>query len=389
MASGVYEIDDRLARWIEDHQSDDPIKLRLKVHGDPRLEFAVTQIECRRRCSRKLPGCVSNPRFVFPSTLACEQSSSEALATFHSTLVSPGSRVADLTAGLGIDTFVMSRKARSVTAIEIDPLKAEALALNCRVLGIENIDVAAADCIEWLASASPRSFDTIFIDPARRAEDGGRLFRLTDCSPDVVRLMPRMLEVASTVIVKASPMLDVTQTMRDVPGCRVVIAGTRKECKELVLVVGEDVTPGVETVTIDADKRPVLDADTVASSESDSAFLCEPWPAEMKHPAIGMLGQRYGIRQIGPDSHLFLSSRPVSDFPGEIYPVEAIYPFSRRGISAVRSRFPAASVASRGIGLNAVELRRRLGVAEGDKFKIFGVKNAENQRQLIVCRLIS
>ena len=171
--------------WVERNINADPAALRLKWRGKmPWVDLAIMQVECRKKARKKLPEELGDIRFIFPILISAEQSTSDTLAEFHATLICNGDSVVDLTCGLGIDTFHLATRASRVTAIDINPDVAGAIAYNASVLGRMNVTAIAADCMQWLNSSTDR-FDTAFIDPARRGEGNARIYRLSDCIPDV------------------------------------------------------------------------------------------------------------------------------------------------------------------------------------------------------------
>ncbi|MDE6320734.1 MAG: hypothetical protein K2L93_00385, partial [Muribaculaceae bacterium] len=147
----IEEYHDEFWQWIEAHAYDDPIKLRLGASKwpEPWIHEAINQIQRRKRCAKKLPKFVSSPIAFIPTDLSTEQSTSEALADFHASLINEGDTVADLTSGLGIDAVAFAMRAKEVTAIERDQSVAEALRYNAQVFGLSNLSVINADCEEW------------------------------------------------------------------------------------------------------------------------------------------------------------------------------------------------------------------------------------------------
>lgn len=181
------------------------------------------------------------------------------LATFHSSLIKENDTVLDLTGGLGIDSFHFARIARSVTVIEKMPPLCDALRHNADALKITNIKIINDDSLGFLSTTS-EYYDTIFIDPARRGAEGERVYGLSDCSPDVLELLPYIKTRCRRLIVKASPMLDITQLIRELPGASAVYAaGNDTECKELVTVIDFGDSP----------EEPVIHA---LSTSSDFSF---------------------------------------------------------------------------------------------------------------------
>ena len=236
----VTRLNEDITKWIEEHRNDDTTKLRLscrKKEDASIYEFAIMQIECRKKASKKLYNTLQSPYFIFPTALSAEQCTSDELADFHASLINEGETILDMTAGLGIDAFHLAQKAKHVTAIDLDSDVSNALSINAEILGRTNFTAINADSVEYLKNTTEH-FDTIFIDPARRGDGGKRLFALADCQPNIVELLDCVKAHCNKLIVKASPMLDATQVLRELPETTDLYAiGTRQECKEIVAVV--------------------------------------------------------------------------------------------------------------------------------------------------------
>lgn len=390
-------------QWIEENISQDPDRLRLKYHGaDGPFDYAgaILQIECRQRFGKKLAHTLErNPQFVFPSSLSGEQSTSDILASWHAGLVPAGSRVVDLTAGLGIDAMHLAEKAASVTAIERTPETAEALRINSQYL--DNINVIQGDCIEFLANYAGEPFDIAFIDPARRGTRGERLFALSDCEPDVTTLLPSISRVARRLIVKASPMLDPAQTIALLPGCRhLYILGTPTECKEIVADVpfhtsASPTTCQITAVTI----RPDGSQSAVTfTRESEAAitprfetpsvgqYILEPSPTLMKAACHHTLAALYNGAEISPNTHVLTCATPPSDFPGTVSEILEIIPYRSREIKQLARRWQRLEIATRNFGITPDALRRQLHVAPGGPLRLLALTAAPSTRLLLILR---
>ena len=389
------KLTDDMLSWISRNAGEDTSRLLLRHGSDPELRFCIMQIGCRRQAARKLPDTLRNQRFQFPTTLSAEQCTSDALAKFHASLVNLGETVLDMTAGLGIDAFHIAATASHVTAIDMNPDVAEALGHNAEALGVTNLEAVCADSVEWLKSTG-RTFDTIFIDPARRGQSGRRLFALADCTPDVTSLLPLLRQRCRRLIVKASPMLDVSQTLRELPDTQILyVTGTRHECKELVAVCDFTVTrqsnPTIVALTADGDIWSELRFTASEERVADASFadpepdmiLYEPYPAVLKSGAFRILCQLYGCAKLHASTHLYLSSGAIAGFPGTPYGIEAIIPFNSGEIKRVKDRIPSASVATRNFILSADELRKKLKLKEDSRRRIIGT-TSQSGRILIV-----
>lgn len=379
-------------QWIAEHAAEDVTRLRLR-YGAERADD-ILQIECRQRFGGKLRHTLAaNPEFVFPTALAGEQSTSEALAAYHSSLLEEGECVADLTAGLGVDAMAMSLKA-NVVAVEMEQLKIDALQLNARHL--PRLQAVCADCRQWLAEQGDGAFTTVFIDPARRAANGGRVYALSECEPNVVAMLPQLCRVCNRLIIKASPMLDITHTLSLLPDAvRVIALGTTTECKELVIECRFDAAvaePTIEAVTLNVDGAVVSQMQFLRSEEVSAEAECaelrpgmwlyDPYPAVMKAAPMRLLGSRYGVCKLAPQSHLWLSVARVDNFPGHAYRVERVEQCSSRILKQLANQRVKASITTTNFPMTADVLRARLRAADGPA-RLFASTDAAGRRVLI------
>lgn len=390
----VTELNEDIIKWIEEHRNDDTTKLRLssrKKDNASIYEYAIMQIECRKKASKKLHNTLQSPHFVFPTTLSAEQCTSDDLAEFHSTLIKEEESILDMTSGLGIDAFHLAKKAKHVTAIDLNEDVAQALPINAKALNITNFTGINADSVEYLRN-STEHFDTIFIDPARRGDGGKRLFALSDCQPNVVELLNLIKQHCNKLIVKASPMLDATQVLRELPNTTDLYAiGTRQECKELVAVLdfkNPQKTPTLHCITEQNVFSFTHKIETNALAQygniTEGMYVYEPYPAVMKMQPAKTLSQQYNAIKLHQHTHLYASSKIIADFPGNCYKIERIYPFSSRIMKEVTKDYPRANVAVRNFILSADELRKRLKIKDDNKYRLYGVTVANGDRLLIV-----
>lgn len=393
----ITELNGNIIKWIEEHRNDDTTKLRLscrKKEDATIYDFAIMQIECRKKAAKKLHTTLQFQNFIFPTLLSAEQCTSDDLAEFHSSLINNGENVLDMTAGLGVDAFHLAQKATQVIAIDINKDVAQALSINANALGITNVTGINADSIEYLKSSTSH-FNTIFIDPARRGDGGKRLFALADCQPNVVEHLELIKQHCDKLIVKVSPMLDATQVLRELPETTELYAiGTRQECKELVVVLdfkNPTSTPILHCITLSECENRfsfTRHEEAVAKSTFENIntaiYLYEPHPCVMKMQPFNILSHKYNTSKLHPHTHIYSSKNYIPEFPGDCYKIEHIYPFSSRIIKEIAKDYPRANIAVRNFILSAEELRKRLKIKDDNKYRLYGVSIANGDRLLIV-----
>ncbi|HEY1006227.1 MAG TPA: class I SAM-dependent methyltransferase, partial [Sphingobacteriaceae bacterium] len=194
------------------------------------------QIDSKARAARKLPLWHATAGIFFPPRLSVEQSSSEATAEYKTSLIAPG-RLIDLTGGFGVDSYYFSRRA-DVWHLEVNAELSEIARHNAEVLGARNITFIHGDGIAYLRSTAEK-FDTIYVDPSRRVKTR-KVFRLSDCEPDVVAELPLLFDRGSRIIIKTAPLLDISMGLEELRHVREIhVVSLRNDCKELLWVLEE------------------------------------------------------------------------------------------------------------------------------------------------------
>lgn len=400
---------DSLRAFIREHASDDLTRLLLSACRYPDIDVpqAVEQIAARRQIRDKLPAWYRNDALYFPARIAAEQCSSEQTARYKARLVHPDATLCDLTGGLGIDTYYFSRTAARVLYIERFAAYAEAARHNFAQLGAGNISVIEGDSTT-LFDTFP-GIDIFYIDPARRGEGNRRVFALSDCEPDLTQLLPRLLQKASRVMAKLSPMADLRLTLDLLPGTVAVhILSVRNECKELIFIIenanklsvpmsgqaaGRKSWPTItcvnftvsgkeETFTFTPEEEA---AAPPAWATAVGTYLYEPNASILKGGAFKSIAARLHVDKLHASSHLYTSPHPVADFPGRIFRVEEIIPFHGKNVKNLSRMLPQANLTVRNFPLSTEELRKRLKIKEGGDTYLFATTLADGEKVLIRC----
>lgn len=381
------EISQKLIGFIRDHAYDDVLSLRLKYSGklaenfDFDLDFALLQIEARRKTRKKIPGFLKHTDFIFPTLLSAEQASNEAIARFHTSLIPSNSSLLDLTAGLGIDDLSFAINSVYVTACEIEDKKCEVLRHNAAVLGVsDRLTVINRDSISYIHNCK-RGFDVVFADPTRRNESGARVHALSDCQPDILSAMPEIMALSPRLLVKSSPLLDISFIRDTVDDLRhIFIVCFKGECKEVLIDFQKNESfSGVTVIDLDYDKEIsrfhtqfvfsgnkslVLYCDR--KDASDYQYLYEPNAGVMKTCAWSSLVDSFPqLYKADPNSHFFLSDTLYKDFPGRI--MKIISQPDKKALKALKGE--KFNVVSRNHPLSAPQITKKYSLSSGiDRF---------------------
>ena len=298
------------------------------------------------------------------------------------TLVARSSMV-DLTGGFGVDFSYLARGFSQATYVERQRHLCDLAEHNMAALGLDQARIVCDDGVEYLRQMDPVDF--IYLDPARRDEHGSRTYAIEDCTPNVLELRDLLLAKSQCTLVKLSPMLDWRKAVADFDGTvrEVHIVATGNECKELLLVLGQQVheepsAPRVFCVNdnqrIGYDSAAYTQGLRIGGKPLPEAknYLYEPNASIMKAGCFDLVEERFGVTQVGPSSHLFVSATPVADFPGRGFAIEAIGGMNKKDIKRLLNGTKQANIAVRNFPLTAPQLRKKLKLADGGPVYLFG-----------------
>ena len=454
---------DNFERFIIDNEDADTVRLVMSrrewpVPGDPQLaglnakSLAVNTIEGRRKLRKKLPEWTACTGLVYPSSLCTEQCSSSDTARYKASIAkrilneyvgqgaSTGSateksgsatenkmvaepvemtsgtrktgKIADLTGGLGVDSWAFSKVAGEVLYNEMNPELAAAARHNFMELGATNIFIKNCEATKESLDGILGDFhpDLIFMDPARRDSAGKKVFLLEDCSPDVLKMLPELFGISRFVLLKLSPMADISMVVERLDRTyeayrqdtswdgwngqwvrEVHVVANCGECKELLILLDREHEGGYSLTCREDGKiltfkpEEITEAKAVLPDSTYARIIFEPGKSLTKAGAFNAICERFGFVKLARFTHLYTIGEPLSeseleerikqfkDF-GKVYFVKELLPLNKASIKDVGRRYPHSEVSAKNIPMSSDELRARLKVKSGDDAHIFGAR---------------
>ena len=350
---------------IEENIERDPLRVALDSRI-PHAREVATQVKYLQRARQKLRR-MYEARCILPQR-AFEQASSEQTAAAKRL---SGGRLLDLTCGLGIDSTAMAERFESVVAIERDEVLAEVVRENLRRQGIDNVEVVTASAEEYVA-ACKEQFDWIYVDPDRRTDQGRRVVRLEDCSPNVVELWPALKRICSRVAIKNSPLFDVEEAFRLFGHCGVEVLSLAGECKEVMIY---------------ADGRePALAAEAVGKGRVEfkrSEIVNWPMPeefaaAEYSHliiPDVALQKARlvrhalHDVADVWSENSFGFARTEPRDVLGRVEEIARIEPFDMKALKR-ELKGVGTDITMRDFPHPLDEVRRRTGMRSGNEVRL-------------------
>ena len=441
-----------IAQFVQEHLNDDTARLILDRAKWPEIDIdlAVNCIESRRKLKGKVQEWYDNPELIFPLKLSAEQCSSSATGAFKAAYAQsifektrPAEvetpdrkmRLADLTGGYGVDSWSFSKVADQILYCEMlsvlcDAARHNFAALRATNIQVENITISPSDSphhtehsegslTQILDSFNP---DIIYLDPARRSDTGKKVFLIEECTPDVLTLKDELFSQSRNILLKLSPMADITMVCERLGRCcrEVYVVAMGGECKELLIWMdrewsdeytitavelpshfdsiyhrehSESISQASETdakATFCFTPSEEKAAQTSIATKEDitqANFLFEPGKALMKAGAFNTLCHRFGLKKLGRSTHYYIIGKEelVSGL-GKTYQIISQGPLDKRSIKAAGAAYPKSEVTARNIPMDTDTLRKKLGITSGDDAHIFGLKSDTAGNLLFITR---
>lgn len=392
--------------FIREHSSDDvrALALQAKKYPDIDMPTAITQIAGRQVAAEKIPSWREMEEIWYPKHLSLEQCSSETTAHYKARLFQ-GDSLTDLTGGFGIDCSFLAAGFKSATYVERQEELCEIAEHNFPILNLNHIDVRNEDGVAYLQTMSP--VDCIFLDPARRNEHGGKTVAISDCEPDVAGLEELLLSKAKRIMVKLSPMLDLSLALKELKHTQEVhILSVNNECKELLLLLGQEApteqappeeipircanlfTKGAQEEQHFAFTREQEQHSQCTYTDSLGNYLYEPNASLLKAGAFRSVAAAYSVRKLHPNSHLYTSDTFIENFPGRIFRIVNQCSFNRKEAKESLADLKKANVTVRNFPATVAELRKRLHLTEGGDTYLFASTLNDGRKVIIRCEKV-
>ena len=388
-------------RFIAEHRLEDVRTLALQASKYPLVDMptALIQIAGWQTAKAKVPTWAAKEGILYPPHLSMEQCSSEVTARYKASVLAnydgPCQSLADLTGGFGIDFSFLAPHFEQATYVERQEMLCNVARHNFPILELDTARIIHADGVEYLQQMP--TVDWIYLDPARRDGHGSKTVAVADCEPNVATLEPLLLEKATRVLVKLSPMLDLTQalhTLKHVMEAHVVsVAG---ECKELLLVLARNEVFQADDVPIRCINLSTID-DTLSftrreeqeapcsHTDTPRTYLYEPNASLLKAGAFRSLSHRYKIEKLHTNSHLYTADTCLPHFPGRMFRIDGWCGFGKREVKELLADVRKANITVRNFPATVADLRKRLKLAEGGDIYLFATTLNDGQKVLLRC----
>jgi hypothetical protein len=380
--------------FIKEHEREDlhHLMLQKEKYAHLPLRDIIEQISGRKKAKKKLPTWYKTANILYPSPVSIEQSSSEITAKYKASLFS-GISALDLTGGFGVDSFYLAQKFGKLSYVEKNVDLAQIAQHNFSCLQQQNIKTEVLSA-ESFISHNNQQYGLIYIDPDRRPDEK-RVTGFKESEPNLPQLLPELLNISENILVKASPMMDITLGIKELSRVKMVIVlAVENEVKELLFWLN---LPNYDTIisciNIGKEGKQVFEYVTTDEQQECcefalvSQYLYEPNAAILKAGAYNLLCKKFKIKKLHRNTHLYTSAILIKDFPGRIFCVTGEESYNKRKIKPLLNS-SKANISLRNFPDTPEQVKKKLALKDGGQQYLFGYRNKNNDLRIAICEKV-
>lgn len=380
----------KVQQYIDDNLKSEITKLILKgsPFDDISSQELANQIVAKQKSEKKLPTWFTTQNIYYPPKTSIEQTSSEITAEYKSNIVK-GNAIIDITGGFGVDCYYFSKSFKQVTHCEINDELSKIVSHNYQKLAIHNVTTYSGNGFDFLKSTDS-NFDCIYIDPSRRSDVKGKVFLLKDCLPYVPPKIDFFFTKADNILIKVSPILDITNTIHDLKNVKEVhVVAVNNEVKELLFLLEKEYHKSIEIKTVNHQKGELQSFNFIYSEYAQAEYsaplnyLYEPNSAILKSGAFQQIANHTNTFKLHQHSHLFTSELLIT-FPGRTFKIDSVLKYDKKKLKKLLPN-NKANFTIRNFPKTVSQLRKDTKIKDGGAIYVFFTKNNKNELITIIC----
>lgn len=360
-------------RFLQDNEEQDPERFLLSKAlankgWDTRL--LTRQLKGIKTAKQKIPTYYKNTGVLYPPSVSLEQASSEVTARFKASIIAADT-IIDLSGGMGIDTYFFSLQCQAIIYVEPQQELLYIASHNFKTLGANHIQCVCSNAAQFLDTYKGHS-QLIYIDPSRRKE-GKRLADYKDWEPDIIGLKAQFWKVADQILIKLSPMTDISAVCKELGEVKeVFVVSDRNECKEVLLLLEQHFVGEPQIHAVLLQNGEITKYSFYASEEQSASalfsdplqYLYEPDVAILKAGAFKKIAVDVGLKKIQAHTHLYTSTSLVAGFPGKTFQIIAVKPYSKNNITALIEKEKDFHVLARNANVTPEQVKKLFKLVE-------------------------
>ena len=302
-----------IQNFIIDNTNTDLTQFLLKANPFPNLSIQeiAQQIKGRQIAQKKFPFLLKEG-IVFPPHLNIEQASSQETAISKSSNLS-GKTFLDLTCGFGIDAYFFAQNFEKIYLVEQNSTLSKIVKHNWKILGKSAYFIN--DNLENFLKENKEVFDL-----------------LEELSPNILEIQDKLSSFAKRIIIKLSPLIDIKYLQNSIKNIyEIEIIGVKNDVKEVILHIIPNFQGKIRITSKNLSSPNIdfsffIDEESSAISEYSDVleYIYIPNNAVLKSGAFNLISEKFKLKKLHPNTHIYTSNEKLKHFCGRIFRVKEI-----------------------------------------------------------------
>jgi 16S rRNA G966 N2-methylase RsmD len=369
--------------FIKENINNDTTKLLLKYHNDINKRFLINQIGKRQKIKFKLPEFYDNLEFIFPqNSLPIEQCSSEISAKIKAELFK-GESFIDLTGGLGIDSYFISKNFNKTYFVE-----PSFELFNLAKQNYPNFITFNLPAEEFI-NQNKIDFDLVYIDPDRRDDNNNKLFLLNHLKPNILEILNKIN--SKQILIKLSPIFEISELKKHFEKYDIILISIDNELKELLVHFHNEAKFNYKIFTIEKDVINEFNYqysnNNITINNNYYKYLYEPNVAILKANLQNQIANDFKLSKFNINSHLYTSIDKLQNYPGNIYEISQILNYKKSDFK--NCKIDSGIIKIKNFGDTLSIIKKKLNIKESNNKYLFFTKDNNNKSICIVCNKLT
>ena len=374
-------LNQEIQQYINANLNADLHSLLLKKSPFPEVSIQelVQQIKGRKVAEKKFP-FLNQENIIFPPNLNLEQASSQDTADFKKQFFK-GKKFVDLTCGFGIDAYFLSQNFEEITLIEQNTELLDIVKHNWEVLGRKANFINQK--LEDFLKNNKEKFDLIYLDPARRDNHNRKVFLLEDLSPNIIEIQEQLSDISAEILIKLSPLIDIQHLVSSLQNIyKIWIIAVKNEVKEvLVYLKKKENRPEIFCINLQSTEPEFhfnLDDEKYCQSEflTPKKYIYIPNNSVLKSGAFNLVSEKFGLKKLHQNTHIYTSEEKIEHFPGRIFETEEIN-------SKAIKKGEQFNIITKNFPLKPEEIKKKYKLKDGGNHYLIAVKSLSGNHFLV------
>lgn len=317
------------------------------------------------------------------------------MTAYYKSLLFNGDSVLDLSGGLGVDDIAFSKVFSTVFSLDSDEELNEIVKHNFKKIGINNIERLTVFAEDYLANITSK-FDLVYIDADRRPAANSKKFLLSDCTPNIIELLPQLKLITNQLLIKLSPMVDLNYCKTEIENIKEIhVVALKNEVKEVLLLINfsKNNSTIIKAVNIINEQNiqefSELNSFFIETNESnENTHFYEPNASIIKANLSNNYAQSLGLKMIALNSNFFVGHELIENFFGRSFKIVESFPFSKSTLKSYLKKkgIVKANINKRNFPINEAEIAKQFDLKTGGDEYLFFTQNNQGEKLFFHCR---